>query len=52
MKTSGTAHEWLAKGIEHVFFFQDTNPLVLHTVLPALVCVSVAKLRHELRLRP
>ncbi|CAH0374653.1 unnamed protein product [Pelagomonas calceolata] len=36
MKTSGTADEWLQKGIEHVFFFQDTNPLVLHTVLPAL----------------
>ena len=36
MKTSNTAQEWLAKGIEHVFFFQDTNPLVLHTVLPAL----------------
>lgn len=36
MKTSGTAQQWLTQGIEHVFFFQDTNPLVLNTVLPAL----------------
>jgi len=42
MKTSGTAEKWLKDGKEHVFFFQDTNPLVLHTVLPTLG-VSVSK---------
>eukprot|EP00629_Pelagomonadales_sp_RCC1024_P014903 CAMPEP_0119277948 /NCGR_PEP_ID=MMETSP1329-20130426/18185_1 /TAXON_ID=114041 /ORGANISM="Genus nov. species nov., Strain RCC1024" /LENGTH=667 /DNA_ID=CAMNT_0007278443 /DNA_START=72 /DNA_END=2072 /DNA_ORIENTATION=+ len=36
MRTSGTAERWLGMGLEHVFFFQDTNPLVLHTILPSL----------------
>lgn len=40
MHTSGTAARWLANGIKHVVFFQDTNGLAFHT-LPAVLGVSV-----------
>jgi len=37
MRTSGLARKWKeSMGKEYAFFFQDTNPLVLHTILPAL----------------
>lgn len=37
MRSSGIARDWLEKlGIGHIFFFQDTNPLAINTVLPAL----------------
>ena len=37
MRSTGIAARWQKDlGLKHVFFFQDTNPLVLNTVLPAL----------------
>ena len=37
MRSTGIAKKWRESyGLDYVFFFQDTNPLVLHTILPAL----------------
>lgn len=33
---SGIAREWADAGKEWMFFFQDTNPLVLHALIPML----------------
>jgi len=39
LHSTGTASNWLAKGVKWVFFFQDTNGLAFHT-LPAMLGVS------------
>ena len=33
---SGVAKKWAADGKDWVFFFQDTNPLVVHALVPML----------------
>jgi UDP-N-acetylglucosamine pyrophosphorylase len=36
LQRSGVAKKWAADGKEWVFFFQDTNPLVVHALVPML----------------
>ena len=36
LKSTGIAEKWAHQDIAHLFFFQDTNALVLHSVLPSL----------------
>ncbi|KAJ8604892.1 hypothetical protein CTAYLR_004303 [Chrysophaeum taylorii] len=43
LRRSGIARRWLdGRGVTHLFFFQDTNPLVLNTVIASLG-VSVSR---------